>query len=75
MGRLMSTPDPNHFVEIRQAGLDEFMRPVFTLAMVCDGDRTVVWDGHSHAEAIEAARFWAEDGVEVVDLVVPETLQ
>ena len=71
----MSALDSDDFVEIRQSGFDESWRPVFTLAMVCDGDRVIVWDGHSHDQAREAARFWADDGVEVVDLVAAETLQ
>ena len=71
----MSAPDNDDHIEIRHSGFDEHMRPVFTLAMVCGDDRTVVWDGHSRDEALEAARFWADDGVEVVDLVVVGMLQ
>ena len=70
----MSALEPDDFVEIQLAGHDELRRPVFTLSMVCDGDRMVVWTGHSHAEAREAARVWDVEDVEVVDLVATGAL-
>ena len=67
--------DIDHHVELRLAGRDEFWRPVFIITAVCGGCSMVVWDGLDYDDARAAARFWEQDGIEVVDLVAKETRQ